>query len=161
MSTPPKADPTIYPKLREHALQMRIPGVAPDAVQAVLMDWRLGNGTATVLAAMDGTGSMYLSSGGGFIGGGQKDPALREAALFAVRLGTILKPRFTKTETFELPAPENVAFYLTTGEGVYTVQANDIAVRSGTDPLTILGAAMQMIVTQYRFIASAPPASNR
>jgi hypothetical protein len=153
MITPPKADPAIYPKLRERALQMRIPGLNKEIVQAVLMDWHVDNGIMTVLAAIDGTGSIYLSSGGGFIGGSKKEHTIRETALFAVRLGTILKSQFTKTENFALPTPENVGFFLVTGEDVLATQASREAVLAGNDPLTILSSTMQLIVTGYRFIS--------
>src|ERR1700761_6513254 len=86
MDTPGKADPAIYPKLREHMLQLRLPNLPDGAIHAVLMDWPVTNGMMTALAATDGTASLYLSSGGGFLGGGQKYPAIREAALNAVEV---------------------------------------------------------------------------
>jgi hypothetical protein len=72
VNKPPKANPAIYPKLREHALlKIRLNNLSGDSVHSVLMDWHVTNGTATVFAAADGTASLYLSSGGGFLGGGQ------------------------------------------------------------------------------------------
>ncbi|HEX6495514.1 MAG TPA: hypothetical protein VF018_08530, partial [Acidobacteriaceae bacterium] len=87
-----RADPAIYVQLREHALQLRLSYLANNSVQVVLMDWNVSNGTATVLAAADGTASVYLSSGGGFLGGGQKYPTIRDAALRAIHLATNLLP---------------------------------------------------------------------
>jgi hypothetical protein len=72
-------DSSVYMGLREKALRLRLPQFEQNAVQAVLMDWFVGKGTATVVAIVDGTASVYLSSGGGFIGGSQANPALREA----------------------------------------------------------------------------------
>ena len=69
MKTPGKTDPAIYPRLRDKALKIRLPNLPPGSVHAVLMDWNVTNGTATVLAGAEGTASIYLSSGGGFIGG--------------------------------------------------------------------------------------------
>jgi hypothetical protein len=65
MDAEPKADPAIYPKLRSHALGIRLGGLAEGAVHAVLMDWHVNTGTVTVMAAADGTASLYLSSGCG------------------------------------------------------------------------------------------------
>jgi hypothetical protein len=63
MNIPPKADPAIYPKLREHALlKIRLNNLSGDSVHSVLMDWNISNGTATVFATADGTASVYLSS---------------------------------------------------------------------------------------------------
>jgi hypothetical protein len=147
----PKADPTIYPKLREHALlKIRLENLSGDSVHSVLMDWNVSNGTATVLAAADGTASLYLSSGGGFLGGGQKYPELRNAALHAVHLATGLFSHFDTTESIDLPAAGEVFFYLTTSNGVRLAIAKEVNLRTGNDPLASLGAIMQEIITQYR-----------
>src|SRR4029077_10438111 len=73
LATEPKS---IYLGLREQALNLKrekigLPTPAkPTQPWAALMDWSLGSGTATVVAISDGTASVYLSSGGGSIGGG-------------------------------------------------------------------------------------------
>jgi hypothetical protein len=108
------------------------------------------NGSATVLAAVDGTASVYLSSGGGFLGGGQKYPAIRAAALHAVDLATKLSERFEPTETIDLPTSRNVFFYMTTNKNVRIAIATEQTLKAGSDPLSALGAAMQQIVTEYR-----------
>lgn len=64
-----KADPAIYSKMRLGALGRELPETAKGAVLLTLMDWHVPNGTFTVLAAWDGTASIYLSNGGGYIGG--------------------------------------------------------------------------------------------
>jgi hypothetical protein len=151
MNTPPKADPAIYKVMRENALlRVRLQNLEDHSVHSVLMDWHVGNGTATVLAAADGTASIYLSSGGGFIGGGQKYPQIREAALRAVHLATGLLSQFEITEETELPPTGNVNFFFTTNSGVRLATAKEANLRNGTDPLTALGNTMQKIVTLYR-----------
>jgi hypothetical protein len=150
MINAPKADPAIYPKMRAHALEMRLKNLASDAVQIVLMDWNITNGTATVLAAADGTASVYLSSGGGYLGGGQRYPEIRQAALHAIRLATDLFLNFAPAETFDLPARGEVFFYLTTNAGVRRAAAIEANLKAGTDPLSALGGVMQRIITEYR-----------
>jgi hypothetical protein len=151
MSAPNKADPAIYPKMREHALlKIRLNNLPDDSVHSVLMDWAVANGTATVLAAVDGTASVYLSSGGGYLGGGQKYPAIREAALQAVHLATKLFWEFAPTEKTDLPLGGNVFFYLTTNKDLRIAMANEETLKAGSDPLSALGAAMQQIITEYR-----------
>ena len=81
---PRKADPAVYSQMRRQALEMQVRDVARGAVQIVLMDWHVDKGTVTVLAAADGTASLYLSSGGGFSGGSEKFESIRAAALHAV-----------------------------------------------------------------------------
>ena len=48
------------------------------------MDWALESGLATVFALEDGTGSVYLSSGGGVIGGGFHEPVRQAVRAFIV-----------------------------------------------------------------------------
>ena len=150
MSKPRRADPGIYSQMRRHVLEMRLTQPSPCAVHVVLMDWHVDRGTVTVAAAADGSASLYLSSGGGFIGGSEKVPALREAALHAVTLATSLRSHFEPTASITLPALGDVTFYVTTAEGVSRAVAPEARLRAGTDPLSVLGGAMQKIVTEYR-----------
>ncbi|MGA7830488.1 MAG: hypothetical protein WCA21_05975 [Terracidiphilus sp.] len=145
-----KADPSIYPKMRENALKIRLDNLPADSVHAILMDWDIGNGTVTVLAAADGTASIYLSSGGGFIGGSQKFPEIRDAALRAIQLAADLISQFKPTETTGLPGEGEIYFYLTTSAGVFRAVATEERLSDGSDPLADLGAIMQDIVSEYR-----------
>jgi hypothetical protein len=150
MDTPRKADPATYAMMRRHALEMRMAGLVPGSVQSVLMDWHVDRGTVTVLAAMDGTASVYISSGGGFIGGGQRYAQIREAALHAVSIATSHRSHFELTEMTALPALGDVTFYVVSFEGIGMAVASEARLRAGTDPLAALGGAMQRIVTEYR-----------
>jgi hypothetical protein len=150
MNTPQRADPAIYPKMRENALKLRLNGLTEDSVHVVLMDWNVGNGTTSVLAAADGSASIYLSSGGGYLGGGQKYPAVRGAALEAVRCATALLSHFKKTESFPLPEADEVFFFLTTNSGSRIAIAKVDKLKDGSDALVALGAIMQKVITEYR-----------
>jgi hypothetical protein len=145
-----KTDPAIYSQMRRNALEARLPGIGRDAVHVVLMDWHLEKGTATVVAAADGSASLYLSSGGGYIGGSEKVPSIRDAALHAVKVATGLRLHFERTETSPLPSLGDVTFYLNTGSGVCMAVAPEAKLRAGADPLAALGGAMQRIITEYR-----------
>lgn len=145
-----KADPAIYSQMRRAALETRLQNLARDAVHLVLMDWHVDKGTVTVVAAADGSASLYLSSGGGYIGGSEKVPAIREAALHAVALATGLRFYFERTESSPLPSLGDVTFYITTSVGVSRAVAAESKLRAGADPLAGLGGAMQRIVTEYR-----------
>ena len=145
-----KADPAFYSQMRRRALEMRFPNTARDAVQTVLMDWHVDRGTVTVLAAADGAASLYLSSGGGYIGGSERFPSIRAAALHAVAVATSLRNHFDPTESSPLPTLGDVTFYITTGTGVSRAVGAEAKLRAGSDPLAALGGAMQKIVTEYR-----------
>jgi hypothetical protein len=160
MSATDKADPAIYQKMRTSALESRNTNVPSGAVYLVLMDWHVGNGTVSVLAAVDGTASIYFSSGGGFIGGGQKYPEIREAAVRAVQLATGLLSRFDATGKTRLPPSGAVNFYVTTFDGVRLATAEEADLSNGTDSLLPLGNAMQQIVTLYRLKFPQQPSKN-
>lgn len=153
----PQADPAIYLKLREQALGIRLPGLAPDALHAVVMDWPVSNGMTTVLAAADGTASIYLSSGGGFIGGSESVPTLKSAALHAIRLATREHGDARPTLETSLPAsPNAVFFYFVYESGLLLTRANEATLRDGTNRLKGLGIAMQQIITEYRLKYQKP-----
>lgn len=167
MDAPHKNDPATYSMLRRHALETRLPRIPPRAVQTVLMDFHVDHGTATVVASADGTASLYLSSGGGFLGGSQRYPQIRDAALHAVSLATNMQCYFEPTETSALPPLGDVTFYVTTGVGVRMAVAAQARLRAAADPLAGLGGAMQKIVTEYRLYfpkhppsAAPPPAES-
>jgi hypothetical protein len=153
-----KADPAFYSQMRRHALEMRLPNMARDAVQIVLMDWHVDRGTVTVLATADGAASVYLSSGGGYIGGSERFPSIRAAALHAVAVATSLQYHFDPTDASPLPSLGDVTFYITTGAGVSRAVAAEAKLRAGNDPLAALGGAMQKIVTEYRLKFPKPGA---
>jgi hypothetical protein len=156
-----KADPAIYLKLRELILRRPVTGVADGAVCALLMDWPITNGTMTAMAAFDGSASIYLSSGGGFIGGGQEHPEIREAALDAVRIATGLLAYFQPAVTHDIPPAGEILFYATTTAGVRVAAAAEIHLKTGLGPLCPLGAAMQKMITLYRLSQQRPGASAR
>ena len=145
-----RADPSIYLKLREQALDFRLPNLGENAIHAVLMDWFVGKGTATVVAVADGAASVYLSSGGGFVGGSESNPVLRETALQTVQIASSQRPLFRPIDDAVLPAPGEVLFYLTTSAGTHVAKAHEDNLTAGTDQLTALGNAMQKIIMEYR-----------
>lgn len=119
---------------------------------AVVMDWNTGNAMATIVAVSDGTASIYLSNGGGSIGGGQGHQEIREAALSAITLAADLQPQMESVVSYPLPMRGEVIFYLVTEAGVFSASAPAKELSAGKHPLSRLGNAMQNIITQYRLV---------
>src|SRR5579859_1781044 len=145
-----------YLGLRNLALQSPLTEV-PSAISAkpgepfaVLMDWGIPAGTATVAAYADGTASVYLSSGGGFLGGGQAHESIRNAAIRTVEIAGELKNLMQPTTTYPLPQRGQVVFYVRTSVGVLTATVPEEELRSQRSPLYKLGDSAQTIITQYR-----------
>lgn len=94
---------------------------------AMIMDWRImdwsigGDGTATLVSIVDGNASIYLSSGGGIIGGYGHENC-RRAAIDFVNIGQIYFTKMVPVESFPLPKTDNVRFYILTNKGKYSIE---------------------------------------
>jgi hypothetical protein len=157
-ATSQRPNPEVYLGLRNLMLQgsrakFGIPAFSkPTQPYGVLMDWGIPAGSATVVALADGTTSVYLSSGGGFLGGGQSHETIRAAAKKAVEIADEVQPLMQATTSYPLPQRGQVTFYLLTDAGVFTASAPDEDLRSHRSPLYKLGDAAQAIITEYRLI---------
>ncbi|HVH71474.1 MAG TPA: hypothetical protein VNB49_10240 [Candidatus Dormibacteraeota bacterium] len=107
---------SVYPSLRDQILGLLRDkcGLPPTAEAtepgAAVMDWGVNAGTATVVAVADGTVSIYLSSAGGSLGGGQSPVKMREAGRKFLDLakGSLLKMQ--RTTEYPLPGRAQVYF---------------------------------------------------
>ena len=113
------------------------------------MDWGVQNGTATVVALSDGTASVYLSGGGGFIGGiGQE--SIRIAAKHAVQVAADVQPKMRETQSLSLPETGQAQFFVLTGGGIFAASASVVELQTGHTPLANLGNALQAVISHYR-----------
>jgi hypothetical protein len=85
------------------------------------MDWDLPEGTVTLISFVSGDASLYLSSGGGVIGGVGHDNVKQAAIAFIYKAEKYLS-KTTKTETTPLPDKDGVRFYLLTNKGKFVGQ---------------------------------------
>jgi hypothetical protein len=113
------------------------------------MDLPISDATATVVSFADGTASIYLSSGGGFIGGGQR-PVVRTAAEGFVKAAGAADSAFTPVATYPVPPPGRVRFYVRVGDGVLMAEAAEHDLQSGDHQLSMVYAAGQTVITAYR-----------
>jgi hypothetical protein len=156
-----KADPRVYQAMRDQIPQVRrenigLPAPAHDTDPwAVVMDWGVTEGSATVVAIADGTASIYLSSGGGSIGGGQSHDSIRQAAMRAVSVAAEFQPEMRLVTSYPLPPAGEVVFYALTDAGVFSAGAPEKELSTHRHRLSKLGGALQEIVTQYRLIQTA------
>jgi hypothetical protein len=149
---------SVYLGLRNLALQnppTKIQGAStaePGEPFAVLMDWGIPAGTASVAAYADGSASVYLSSGGGYLGGGQSHESIRNAAMKTVEIASELKSLMQPTTTYPLPQRGQVTFYVRTDAGVLTATASEDDLRSHRSPFYKLGDSAQTLITDYRLM---------
>jgi hypothetical protein len=150
--------PDVYEGLRAQILQGTrsrfnlSPTPEPMIPWGVVMDWGVTTGSATVVALSDGHASIYLSNGGGYLGGSQSHDSIRKAAQAAVTTAAEFQAQMRPTNTYPLPHRGEVIFYLLTDSGVLTASALEQEMSSHQHRLSTLGDAMQLIVTEYRKI---------
>ena len=123
--------------------------VTGDEVWGVLMELPVSTATATVVAFADGSASIYLSSGGGFIGGGERPPVRRSAEAF-LAAARAASASFAPAAEHPLPSAGRVRFYVRVGEGVGAAEAGERELESGGHALSTLYAAGQSVITAYR-----------
>jgi hypothetical protein len=152
-----QAHPEMYLDMRNAALHGSRSAFGLDAVASsdqpwgVLMEIGFPEGSATVVAFSDGSASIYLSSGGGSIGGiGHAN--IRKAAQAMVSLSTKFLPTMTETKKFPLPTDGQTIFYVLTDAGVLAASAPEADLGEQRHALSPLFYAGQEIITQYRLI---------
>jgi hypothetical protein len=127
---------------------------AGDEPFAVLMDIGLDRATATLFAASTGDASIYLSSGGGVIGGYAHEN-VRAAAKALVTEAAQHLSRMQRVSEFPCPAAGNVRFYVRTREAIYAAEAADSALGEKADALWPLFYAGQEVLTQLRLTGAS------
>jgi hypothetical protein len=139
--------PNLYEKLRNSALTT--------GVEGALMDLAYPNGSATLVAMADGTVSMYVSSGGGFLGMGGR-PAVRAAAQAFLSAAKTFAAGFSEATSYPLPNPGQVRFFVTAPNSVRASEAIDEqALQAAAHALSPLYAAAQAVITQIRLVSDA------
>lgn len=129
-------------------------GLQPSAdlptMWGALMEMGFPEGAATIVSLADGTTSMYTSTGGGVIGGGQHETVAAASMRFLAEAeGTTEGLTDTSGEP-DLPANGTVSFVLLGYSGMRTGVAKEDELASMQHPLSRLYAAGQDVITALR-----------
>jgi len=150
----------MYESLRSMALATSVsdlgldPAGADPFVYGVLMDMDVDGETATVVSFETGDTSLYLSTGGGTIGGGEH-AAVAAASRHFVAAARARIGAMARTDGFPRPGRGGVTFYVLTGAGVHAASQSRDALVAGTDPLSPLFDAGQEVITQLRLMPAS------
>ena len=123
---------------------------AKAGIRAVVYDWQIGAGTASLVAFDDGSTSIYLIPGGGFIGAGAHDNVRRAAAHFRSEAAKSLG-HFQAVTEYPLPAKGYSTFYIVTDSSTLSsgpVPTSDLD--SEGHPLATLARLGQKVFTEVR-----------
>ncbi len=143
-----------YEELRNMAFsitpeQLGLEGIAKDNVYGIISDMDMGEWIATVITYASGDTSLYLSTGGGFIGAGQHESVQNVVKEF-VKNGQGYLSKATKTEDTNLPKQGMVKFNFLTGNGVYSFSENLSELESGNSEFSKLFFELNEVITQIR-----------
>jgi hypothetical protein len=150
-----------YQGLRDMALHLTAeklglhPAESETVVLGIVMDMGLPQGTATLVSFATGDTSLYLSSGGGIIGG-RGHEAVRLASEKWLSLAREKIGLLNPSTDFDLPPVGDVQFFVLTNHGVLTAMIKEADATSGTSPLAPLWLAGQYAFTAMRRSKAKP-----
>ncbi len=150
----------MYSALRHQALSIQrteagIPAPPPEApAWGILMETGYPEATATMLALSDGTTSLYLSSGGGVIGG-HAHQDVRQANAEFVETANQYYQHLKPTDSFPVAAEGHTLFYVLTDSGVLTGSGREEDLGLERHPLSPLFHASHRVITELRHISES------
>jgi len=124
-------------------------------VYGVLMDWPIGEQTATVFSSSTGAASLYTTSTFGIIGG-EGHESVRTAAINFVRAADRLFDSATPTAEYPYPAPDRVRFYLLTFGGVRVLDTDLAAIEDRSSKYAEYFGLGQAVLTELRLMTEKP-----
>lgn len=161
MSAPSPPDAfAIFTGLRERLFReyLATSGPAPESgagggpeVVGVAMEFAVPSAVCLVFGLRDGSASMYLSSGGGFIGGHGR-PEINAAAKRLVETARPFAASFPRVHEYPLPTAGQVRFSLLTTDGVRAAVADESELRSRRGELFRLYVGAHEILTGFRLM---------
>ena len=151
-------------RLRELALTVSPAevGVPEDAgIWAVVMEIEVSGETATLVGMADGTASLYISSGGGIIGGGDHE-VVRAAAQGLVSIAQRTDDAIGEpvAEDLPYPSPGSVRFYFRYGSGTTTLEVSEEDVADPGHALHDVFASGHRLLEKLRLAVEAQRADT-
>ena len=148
----------IYHALRNQLLSLNPQDVeitpTPDLPNAwgCLMEFILLKSVVTLAAIVDGTASLYFSTGGGILGSGNHN-AVGDAAREMVSEAEAALAFTEPVSVFPLPSEGHIRFYILTHAGIYTKECPETALSIRKHKLSKLFSAGQNLITQIKLVS--------
>jgi hypothetical protein len=130
----------------QFGLELQDKGATPFGV---IMDLGINNNTATLVTYQSGDASLYLSSGGGVIGGVGHENVTQAVKQLIGRAKSSISIA-AKTEDFPLPNDGFVNFYFLTNEGVFVEREKISNIEKGSSKWTNLFLEANIVITELR-----------
>ena len=151
---PQVTGPEVYARLHALALtrtpaDFGLPADVPPGAYAMLVDMGYPGATVTLFFGADGTASLYVSTGGGVIGG-HAYTGVRDAVTRALAVATELAPGLAPAHEFPAPVQGDAALRVLTADGVREGGGSMNELASGRHALSRLFLAANDVLTQLR-----------
>jgi hypothetical protein len=118
-------------------------------VYGILMDWPVGDQTATIFSTSTGSASLYTTSTFGIIGG-EGHASVRAASAAFVKAADRFYESAAATFEYPYPAGDKVRFYLLTFHGVRVIETDMSSVTRSAGPYRDLFGLGQAVMTELR-----------
>jgi hypothetical protein len=119
------------------------------AVYGAAMEIGMANTVITLVCFATGDASMYYSTGGGSLGGGNI-PAVRAEAIRMVDVYKDLVELLPPVDLVEIPTVGRTGFAAMTAAGLRSDSSPTASIVAGATPLIILFQAGQNVITAFR-----------
>ena len=128
--------------------------VVDEPILALLMETGYPDAVATLVAVVDGTSSLYFSTGGGLLGGGEHG-AVAQASRRLLETAREFLPQLLSVPDAPLPAQGQSQFVAVTPEGLRAAVAAEEELGEGHHALSPLFYSAHDVITQIRLIEGA------
>jgi hypothetical protein len=148
----------VYLQLRNRIFSLNpaeiglMPSTTVPHVWGVLMETGYLVGYASLVSLVDGTTSLYYSTGGGMLGSGEYTPVAEASKAFVAQAENYLQ-HVSLTDEFPLPGIGQVRFTILTYSGMFAGEAPEKALASDKHKLSPLYIKAQMTLGQLRLLA--------
>ena len=129
--------------------QLGLIGIGKEDVYGIISEMDLDGTTVTVVAYSTGDASLYLSSGGIFIGAGQHESVQRVVKKYVVQ-GKKYLNKASKIEKADFPKSGMTNFNFLTGNGIYSIAKKTSELESRKSEFSNLFMELNEVITQIR-----------
>ena len=152
--TETKTEQNPYTDMRNMAFsvtseQLGLNGIGENDVYGIISEMDIDGATATIVTFGTGDTSMYLSSGGGFIGAGQHE-SVQKIVIKYVENGQKYLDKATKIEKADLPKSGMTNFNFLNKDGIYSISESISELESGKSEFSNLFVELNEVISQIR-----------
>lgn len=153
-STEKQPEQNPYAEMRNMAFsvtseQLGLSRINKNDVYGIVSEMDMNGATATVVTYLTGDTSLYLSTGGGFIGAGQHESVQKVVKKY-VENGQRYIEKATKVEKSELPKSGMTNFNFLTESGIYSISKSLSELESGKSEFSNLFVELNEVISQIR-----------